>query len=160
MIYLIKRIKGSFHPHESIPRPQSEVKDLGKKGEMKKLCAFLLCVVLSLTLLFFLLLLTSSSGSSTISFSPSLKHGLFHVRQQQLDKFWKERTLRSCPETPPGLVGPLQVDFDLSLTWIVVRKTLSGLSLQSGGRYKPPNCTSNHKVGNFIKGAKRHKKLL
>lgn len=100
---------------------------------MKKL--LLLCVVFSLTVLFVLLLFTNGSR-------PSSKDGLF-----QVSKFWKERILGSCPETPPGLIGSLRVGFGWNLTWDDVRKTRSSLSLQEGGRYKPPNCISNHKVG-------------
>lgn len=122
---------------------------------------FLLSVVFSLAVCVFLL--SFSSSSSTISLSPSRKDGLLDGLQQQVDNFWKERideqitkgpitlvstTLGSCPENPPGLVGPLRVEFDFNRTWRDVTKILS-LSLQRGGRYKPPDCISNHKVGNF-----------
>lgn len=120
---------------------------------------FLLFVVFTLAVCVFLL--SFNSNSSTISFRPSQKDGILDVLQKRVDRFWKERieeqitrgaitlvhtTLGSCPETPPGLVGPLRVEFDFNRTWRDVRNTLS-LSLQGGGRYKPPDCISNHKVG-------------
>lgn len=160
---------------QTIPRPQSRVNisRLQEKGKMlKKLFhAFLLSVAFSLALY---VLLLSFSSSHTIYLSPSRKDGLLDVLQQQVDTFWKERTgkqitrgavrllhttLGSCPETPPGLVGPLRVEFDFNRTWHDVRKEL-GISLQRGGRYKPPDCVSNHKVGNFNKRANGQKILL
>lgn len=162
---------------QTIPRPQSRVnisRLQEKKGKMlKKLShVFLLSIAFSLAVCVFLL---SFSSSSKISSSrPSRKDGLLDVLQQEVNRFWKERieeqitrgaitlvntALGSCPETPPGLVGPLRVEFDFNRTWHDVRKKLS-LSLQRGGRYKPPDCISNHKVGNFNKRANRQNKLL
>lgn len=129
---------------------------------LKKLShVFLLSAVLSLAVY---VLLFSFSSSRTICLRPCGRDGLLDVLQQQVDMFWREgienqitkgavtlvhTTLGSCPETPPGLVGPLRVEFDFNRTWHDVRKELS-LSLQRGGRYKPRNCISNHKVGNFL----------
>lgn len=59
-------------------------------------------------------------------------------------------TLGPCPETPPNLVGPLRVDFDYKRTLDEVRKEV-GSPLGVGGRYKPPDCISKHKVGKWIK---------
>lgn len=55
------------------------------------------------------------------------------------------RTLGPCPDTPPNLVGPLIVEFTAKRTWAEVRKEV-GSPLQEGGRYKPPDCLSKHKV--------------
>lgn len=52
-----------------------------------------------------------------------------------------------CPETPPGLVGPLLVEFS-KRTLEEVRVKV-GSPLQEGGRYKPPDCISQHKVKLF-----------
>lgn len=55
-------------------------------------------------------------------------------------------TLGPCPETPPNLVGSLHVEFDYKRTLDEVRKEV-GSPLGVGGRYKPPDCISKHKVG-------------
>lgn len=52
----------------------------------------------------------------------------------------------SCPDEPPGLVGPLLVEFSAKRTMEEVKKEL-GPQLQMGGRFKPPECVTPHKVG-------------
>lgn len=130
---------------------------------------FFLSIVFSLAVCVFLL---SFSSSNTISSRLSRKDGLLDVLQQRVNKFWRieeqitravvtleNTTLGPCPETPPGLVGPLRVEFDFSHTWHDVREKLR-LSLQRGGRYKPPDCISNHKVGHSNVRANRQMKLF
>lgn len=134
--------------------------------------AFLLFILFSLAVCVFLL--SFSSSSSMISLRASRKDGLLDVLHQQVSKFWRDgidehltrgavtpvqATLGSCAETPPALLGPLRVEFDFNRTWHDVRKKLS-LSLQMGGRYKPPDCISNRKVRHSTKRAKSQKKIL
>uniref|UniRef100_A0A8C6M7T7 Beta-1,4-galactosyltransferase n=1 Tax=Nothobranchius furzeri TaxID=105023 RepID=A0A8C6M7T7_NOTFU len=69
-----------------------------------------------------------------------------------------EEPLESCPETPPGLLGPLQVEFETNRTLENVRKQ-AGSSLQWEGRYKPPDCISKQKVAIIIPFRNRHDHL-
>lgn len=162
-----------------IPDPLSEHLSSSGGGKMlKKLNnVFALSLVFSLAGCVFLLSFSSTSKLSYLS--PNRKDGLLDALQQQVGNFWKERTeeqrspqtttgravtpvattLGPCPETPPVLVGPLRVEFDFNRTWHDVRKEITH-SLQKGGRYKPPDCISNHKVGNFNKRVKLQKKLF
>lgn len=55
------------------------------------------------------------------------------------------KTLELCPDIPPDLVGPLHVDFDFKRTLDDVRQEFQS-SLQKGGRFKPSECISRHKV--------------
>lgn len=58
------------------------------------------------------------------------------------------KSLQPCPDVPPKLVGPLFIAFDQHRTMDGVRKEV-GSSLQEGGRFKPPNCLSLQKVGEW-----------
>ena len=60
-----------------------------------------------------------------------------------------KQTLGPCPDIPPNLVGPLYVDCDQKRTWDYVKNEVSSL-LQEGGRYKPSQCISKHKVGEWM----------
>lgn len=53
-------------------------------------------------------------------------------------------SLGPCPAEPPGLVGPLRVEFNVQRTLESVRNDIG--SLEMGGRYRPPDCVSKHKV--------------
>lgn len=64
--------------------------------------------------------------------------------QQKIDT-QVNKTLGPCPPTSPKLVGPLRVEFNFKRTLDEVRKEV-GSDLQNGGRYKPPDCISQHKV--------------
>lgn len=113
-------------------------------------------------------LLLLSYKPDTISYlSYEGKDALLNIAQNHTDQFWKEliehlkgedettwttvavstTTLGPCPDTPPKLIGPLRVEFD-QRTWDDVRAEASP-ALQEGGRYKPPDCISKHKVGKF-----------
>lgn len=58
-------------------------------------------------------------------------------------------TLEPCPDDPPDLIGPFSVDFDHTRTWNEVRRKISA-PLQDGGRHKPTDCVSKHKVTTFL----------
>ena len=66
------------------------------------------------------------------------------------------KVLPPCPENPPRLVGPLRVEFDWSRTMESVKAELKDILLQhateKGGRYKPPDCVSRHKVSTLMEG--------
>lgn len=68
------------------------------------------------------------------------------------------KTLGPCPDTSPHLVGPLRVEFNFKRTLDEVRKGVSDL-VQDGGRYKPPDCISRHKVAIIIPFRNRHEHL-
>ena len=61
-----------------------------------------------------------------------------------------QKNLSSCPATSPHLVGPLHVEFNYSRTMEDVRTNLSSTLLE-GGRYKPPDCISHHRVSKLMK---------
>uniref|UniRef100_A0A3P8RW04 Beta-1,4-galactosyltransferase n=1 Tax=Amphiprion percula TaxID=161767 RepID=A0A3P8RW04_AMPPE len=69
------------------------------------------------------------------------------------------KTLGPCTDPPPNLVGPLRVEFNLSLTLEEVRKEISR-PLQEGGRYKPPDCVAIQKVAIIIPFRNRHEHLI
>ncbi|XP_027130197.1 beta-1,4-galactosyltransferase 1-like isoform X2 [Larimichthys crocea] len=68
------------------------------------------------------------------------------------------KSLGPCPDTPPGLKGPLNVDFNYKLTLDEVRKNISS-PLKKGGRYKPPDCIARQKVAIIIAFRNRHEHL-
>lgn len=67
-------------------------------------------------------------------------------------------TLGPCPDTSPNLVGPLRVEFNFKRTVDEVREKVGDL-VQDGGRYKPPDCISRHKVAIIIPFRNRHEHL-
>ncbi|KAI3355163.1 hypothetical protein L3Q82_018032 [Scortum barcoo] len=68
------------------------------------------------------------------------------------------KTLGPCPETPPNLVGPLNVEFDYQRMFDDVSYAARS-KLQKGGRYKPPDCVSRQKVAIIIPFRNRHEHL-
>lgn len=115
-------------------------------------CGFL-CVV-SITL--FLLYSRSDFAYTKSDYVANGTDRLSKTVKQQLDQFLEEHiedprageTLESCADTSPKLLGPFWVDFHHNRTWNDVRKKASA-SLQEGGRYKPSNCISKHKVDEY-----------
>lgn len=79
-----------------------------------------------------------------INFKFQMSPGFSEVKKEE--PVHRSATLGPCPDTPPNLVGPLQVAFDHSYTWSAVRKEVT-VPLQDGGRYIPRECFSEHKVG-------------
>ncbi|XP_044195971.1 beta-1,4-galactosyltransferase 1-like [Thunnus albacares] len=69
-----------------------------------------------------------------------------------------KKSLVPCPDTPPNLLGPLNVEFNYKRTMDEVKKEV-GAPLQEGGRYKPPDCISRHKVAIIIPFRNRHEHL-
>nr|XP_019942749.1 PREDICTED: beta-1,4-galactosyltransferase 2-like [Paralichthys olivaceus] len=63
-----------------------------------------------------------------------------------------------CPDKPPGLVGPIAVEFHHKRTLDEVRRKVSS-PLREGGRYQPPDCGSKHKVAIVIPFRNRHEHL-
>lgn len=120
------------------------------------------------------LLLLSYSKSNNFSYlSYKKEDALLNNAQNPAYQFWKKptkapkdvkettwttaavySTLGPCPDSPPKLVGPLRVEFDYERTWEEVTAEASP-ALQEGGRYKPPDCISKHKVGKFNKWDKQ-----
>uniref|UniRef100_A0A3Q4AP37 Galactosyltransferase N-terminal domain-containing protein n=1 Tax=Mola mola TaxID=94237 RepID=A0A3Q4AP37_MOLML len=96
------------------------------------------------------------------------------IAKQCVDQFWRlqskhtkaneekneepAKTLGPCPDTPPNLFGSLHVEFDYKRSWDEVRKEVSPL-LQEGGRYKPLDCFSKHKVAIIIPFRNRYEHL-
>ncbi|XP_062297647.1 beta-1,4-galactosyltransferase 1-like [Scomber scombrus] len=68
------------------------------------------------------------------------------------------KPLVPCPDKPPNLVGPFKVDYDFTRTMDEVKKKID-VPLQKGGRYKPPDCISRHKVAVIIPFRNRHEHL-
>nr|DBA28619.1 TPA: hypothetical protein GDO54_008947 [Pyxicephalus adspersus] len=65
--------------------------------------------------------------------------------------------LSVCPEPSPLLVGSLRIEFSISVNLDEVRKT--NPNVKEGGRYKPNNCKSLHKVALIIPFRKRDEHL-
>lgn len=70
----------------------------------------------------------------------------------------QQLVLSACPEVPPDLVGPLRIDFNFKVNLDDMRKQYSR-TLQEGGRYKPHNCVSKHKVAIIIPFRNRYEHL-
>ncbi|XP_061661938.1 beta-1,4-galactosyltransferase 1-like [Syngnathoides biaculeatus] len=60
------------------------------------------------------------------------------------------KILGVCPDTPPGLVGSLRLEFTRGGSLDKVAEKFSAPSLGMGGQYKPPNCIAKHKVAIII----------
>lgn len=129
-----------------------------------------LCTIFTMTCCVFLLSFRKYNTVSYLSFER--KDALLNIARNRVEQFWQERpealkgvkettwttaavrtTLGPCPDAPPKLVGPLRVEFDYKRTWDEVMSEASP-DLQEGGRYKPPDCISQHKVGKLNKRGK------
>lgn len=124
-----------------------------------------LCALLCVVTIFILLAYNKSSnfadlpradilGKATGSVFKSIKEDLDWLLDEQSQnliagvqagKQGSNTTLRPCPDDPPDLIGPFSVDFSHTRTWNEVRRKI-GAPLQNGGRHKPTNCVSKHKV--------------
>lgn len=90
--------------------------------------------------------LLENATDSTIS--RVLKERLDELLDERMRFFMDEKTnttLEPCSDEPPTLIGPFSVEFSHNRTWNEVRSKISA-PLQDGGRHKPNNCYSKHKV--------------
>lgn len=131
---------------------------------LKKLFNILILFIVLGLVCFTLLLLNSHNCTLTFSTQPRsvaigndtlsqmIKEHVKQLREMEMTETPQKtvapmnKTLGPCPDMPPKLVGPLHVEFDSTRTIDEVREDLSS-RLQEGGRYKPPDCISQHKVG-------------
>lgn len=86
-------------------------------------------------------------GNATVSISQALKKYWDELEGETL--FFKEEinsnSLKPCSDDPPNLIGPFSVEFSHNWSWNEVRRKIIA-SLQDGGRHKPGDCVSKHKV--------------
>ncbi|TKS87894.1 Beta-1,4-galactosyltransferase 1 [Collichthys lucidus] len=68
------------------------------------------------------------------------------------------KSLGPCPDTPPGLKGPLNMDFNYKRTLDEVRENIRSVRFK-GGRYKPLDCIAQQKVAIIIPFRNRHEHL-
>lgn len=116
-----------------------------------------LCALLSVVAVVVLQLYNKSNYFTDlprVSVSKSIKEDLeVLLDEQSQDWFAGEQageqatntTLEPCPDDPPDLIGPFSVEFGHTRTWNEVRRKINA-PLQEGGRHKPANCASKHKV--------------
>lgn len=86
--------------------------------------------------------------NATVSVSKILKKRLDELLEERMQFFDDEKTnatLEPCPDDPPNLIGPFSVEFSPNRSWNEVRSKIRA-PLQDGGRHKPKNCVSKHKV--------------
>lgn len=84
--------------------------------------------------------------NATITINRAIKKHLCEGLEEET-LFFKEESnsLKPCSDNPPNLIGPFSVEFSHNRSWNEVRRKYSA-SLQDGGRHKPGDCTSKHKV--------------
>lgn len=115
---------------------------------LKKLFKFL-ALFAFLSLACFVLLMLYSKDSTVFFTKPyHVANGndtLSWVINESVQQLWA-KLLGPCPDTPPNLFSPLTVDFNSKWTLDEVTQEVSS-PLQEGGKYKPPDCISQHKVG-------------
>lgn len=130
---------------------------------MLKTNFLVLCALISMTTCIVFLFYNKSlnlSYSHKADFTSNATDSISELFKQDLDKMLEERvklltakksnkTLEPCPDDPPNLIGPFLVEFNVNRSWNEVRRKISS-PLQDGGRHKPPNCVSKHKVREWI----------
>ncbi|XP_070842396.1 beta-1,4-galactosyltransferase 1-like [Chaetodon trifascialis] len=144
---------------------------------LKKLFSVLALFVLLSLVCFAVVLLYSKNSISPLSVKPHVGNGndtLSWITIQQVQELWGKKpevlevsqektqtstfTNKPCPDTPPKLFGPLRVEFNVERTLDEVTNDISS-PLQVGGRYKPTDCISQHKVAIIIPFRNRHDHL-
>lgn len=93
-----------------------------------------------------------------ISSGPFWKNNTTNLTETTEEIFTTAKVLSMCPENPPNVVGPLRIEFNFKVNWDDLRKQYSG-TLREGGRYKPLDCVSKHKVAIIIPFRNRHEHL-
>ncbi|KAM4534454.1 beta-1,4-galactosyltransferase 1-like [Odontesthes bonariensis] len=141
---------------------------------LKKLFIFLSLLTLLSLVCFAVFLFNSQNGDLRMPQSVSNRNAIFswtlkhNVQETDTTEVPQEmvvasassnRNLESCPDTPPHLVGPLHVDFNIERSLEKVREEV-GSPLQEGGRYKPSDCISQQKVAVIIPFRNRHEHLV
>ncbi|XP_076617095.1 beta-1,4-galactosyltransferase 1-like [Chaetodon auriga] len=147
---------------------------------LKKLFSVLALFVLLSLVCFAVVLFYSKNSPSPIMVKPHVGNGngtLSWMTIQRIQELWgkkpevrevsQEKTQTStlaskslgpCPDTPPGLFGPLLVEFNVERTLDQMINDISS-PLQVGGRYKPTDCISQHKVAIIIPFRNRYDHL-
>ncbi|XP_063312036.1 beta-1,4-galactosyltransferase 1 [Pelobates fuscus] len=76
-----------------------------------------------------------------------LKPG-YNAKDQEIRNTSNMVDLPNCPETSPLLVGPLRIEFSVSVNLEEVRKI--NTNVREGGRYTPEDCKAQQKVALII----------
>ncbi|XP_029698854.1 beta-1,4-galactosyltransferase 1-like [Takifugu rubripes] len=100
-------------------------------------------------------------GNATVSISQALKKHLDELLEGEALIFKEEgnnNSLKPCSDDSPNLIGPFSLEFSHNRSWNEVRRKISA-SLRDGGRHKPGDCVSKHKVAIIIPYRNRHEHL-
>ncbi|XP_072307441.1 beta-1,4-galactosyltransferase 1-like [Eucyclogobius newberryi] len=135
----------------------------------KRLFSLLLAFVFITMGAYLLILKRSGDNKDAISDRKDANSVPSHNTVLPLNGFWSNETekktavttlpvLPECPEEPPELVGPLLVEFNFMVNLDDLSKEYKD-TLQDGGRYKPPDCKSKHKVAVIISFRNRYEHL-
>lgn len=144
-----------------MPKPWSAHRSASGVETMLKLFHYILalCAVFTTVAVIVLLLYNNKNSSFTyLMKTDELANGrnaLSTIIRNYSDQFLRDQPeaqkarvdkqgLEPCPDTPPNLLGPFHVDFHHNRAWDEVRKKVS--ALVEGGRHKPTECISSHKV--------------
>lgn len=144
---------------------------LTARNMLKKLFSFVAIFAVLSLVCFAVFLFYNNHASFSFPTSQHLvesKNGTFWRLKQQVKQLWgkvdvrnvtqevREKTnpttkaLERCPDTPPNLVGPLLVEFNVERTMETLREMATSSLIQQGGRYKPEECIAQQKVGGSV----------
>lgn len=115
-------------------------------GKLKDCCGFrCIPIIGAICLVVQIILLTTQRDKQCVGCPTN--NNLYLSRIWNFFSRGYEPLLPLCPRTPPDLLGTVQLSKEV-LTWAELESKF--LTLQSGGRYKPVNCTSRHRVAIII----------